>query len=132
MLTGFPQKVPADVNHDLLIGRLDAIVKIKVGDIGADHDQVVFLEGRRMPANVAISIRPINEDDLEFGMKMPVEQVTEIRIYGQAKGSSWLREYVLQFGFHDLKLNIICIIFILIGSKYQYSSNNHHYRSGVA
>ena len=86
-------------------------IKIEVGNIGTDKNQIAIFILRNMITNMPGAICPFNEDQFVFWVKMPVEQVIEPGIEQQPEGTVGVGVDDVEYGFHALDLYELCLFY---------------------
>ena len=74
------------MQYFLNVNRLYPVVKIQVGNIGANKDQVAFLKIGNTVPHMSGGAGAFNIDQLVLWMKMPIEQMVQTR---EVQKSEW-------------------------------------------
>lgn len=85
------------------IGCGNPMVKIEVGNVAANQHQVTAFVFRNMVAHMALGRGALNIDQLQFWVKMPIEEMAQLGVVQQPKGALALRRYGLQLDLHWAK-----------------------------
>lgn len=81
------QEISSDVQHQLFVFCLDAVIEIQMGNIRADEDEIVFPIPRHVVPDVPVAVGSVDEHQLVFRVKVPEEEIIEPGVHHEVEGA---------------------------------------------